>query len=213
MEKNFNLMFLEYGTAKPGQHFMTVIARENYEKIIIGRIYREYDYETKKAKYKAVDFNGDQIFGDGLDLVAIKDKFKKHGKFLADGIIMTRQNAKLNEKQQSSSKVERSDAVKKIRQKSSQTKTKEVVKPIPNEKPNPELKDNVKSDRSKDLENIREHNTSEENVQEKEGPAPDSQVQDKRNLEQNDEVSEREAELDDIREQNEDREQDMELDR
>lgn len=78
-------VFIEYSSAKKGQHFMTVVQTLDHDRVIIGRIYREYQPETEKTRYIACDFTGKEIFDNTYDLNELKNKFKKSGRFLAEG--------------------------------------------------------------------------------------------------------------------------------
>ena len=44
-----------------GQHFMTAVQTVDHQRIIIGRIFREYNPEIKKTYYHAYDFDGNQF--------------------------------------------------------------------------------------------------------------------------------------------------------
>lgn len=218
MTKKSKTIFIEYSSANKGQHFMTVVQTENHNRTIIGRIFREYDTATKKTKYLATDFAGNRVFVDDKDLSTLKRHFIESGKSLAQAVLAIPRVPKQNERQIFPPKVERSNTIKQTREKkTSKEKTKEVVIPKSNEKPNanPQNKELKveKTEREKDLENFRGKNTTKENTQEKEERNPEIQnVDDQKSTEPNDERSERESELDDIREQNEDREQDVEID-
>jgi hypothetical protein len=202
--KKGKTVFVEYSSANKGQHFMTVVQTIDHKRIIIGRIFREYDQETKKAKYLATDFAGIQVFADDKDLYSLKKHFIENGKNLAEASRLAPRSFARKEKQSFPLKVERNDAVKKTREKKS-TKEKTKVE----EKQNPHSQEK-NSERNKDLEHIRDKGQSKENVQEKE--EPEIQDQDEQSNEQENEVSDRENELDDIREEDDDREQEMELD-
>src|ERR1039457_2924670 len=116
--KTGKTVFIEYSTNRPGQHFMTVVQTVDHERIIIGRIYRDYNPETKKTYYKAYDFEGNQIFGDDQDISELKNKFKKSGKFLSDMVIgIRRANLKVNYKPQINHNPVRVNDIKSIRDK------------------------------------------------------------------------------------------------
>jgi hypothetical protein len=205
--KTGKTVFVEYSSANKGQHFMTVVQTIDHKRIIIGRIFREYNQETKKAKYRATDFAGNQVFADDKDLYSLKKHFIENGKNLADMSRMAQRSNVRKEKQSFPPKVERNDAVKKTRVKKT-TKEKTKVE----EKQNPNSKE-INSERNKDLEQVREKGQSKENNQEKEEPEPENQIQDEQSNEQENEISDRENELDEIREEDNDREQEMEIDR
>ena len=205
-------VFIEYSTANKGQHFMTVVQNLNHERIIIGRIYREYDQEDKKYKYRATDFEGGQIFAGYKDLYAIKKQFVEHGESLAQMIPNPRAYAKQNKPFTISPKTERKDELKNIREKKTEKeKTKEVAKQNPDAKTNPNQKekeeDSKNTEKYKDTEQGKEKIDSRENMQETAESNSEEQIQEEP---EDIQTSEREAELEDIREQNEDREEELE---
>jgi hypothetical protein len=75
-------VFIEYSSAKAGQHFMTVMQTVDGKRRIIGRIYRVYDKENKRTTYTAIDWSGTPIFQDYNDLPTLKKQFIKYGKNL-----------------------------------------------------------------------------------------------------------------------------------
>ena len=75
-------VFIEYSSAKAGQHFMTVMITVDGKRRVIGRIYRVYDKENKKMTYAARDWAGAPIFQDIKDLPTLKKQFIEHGKNL-----------------------------------------------------------------------------------------------------------------------------------
>jgi len=80
--KKGKTVFIEYSSAKKGQHFLTVIQITDGKRKIIGRVYRVYDKENKKTNYIATDWAGNQIFTDTHDLPSIKKKYIESGKYL-----------------------------------------------------------------------------------------------------------------------------------
>ena len=86
-------VFIEYSSARKGQHFMTVVQTINHERVIIGRIFREYNPEIKRSYYQAYDFAGNQVFVNCFDISELKNKFKKSGKSLAEMSLATRKMA------------------------------------------------------------------------------------------------------------------------
>lgn len=77
------IVFIEYSSNKPGQHFMTVMKNVDGKRRIIGRIFREYDPENKKTVYTARDWAGNPVFQDIPDLTSLKKSFIEHSKTLA----------------------------------------------------------------------------------------------------------------------------------
>lgn len=209
--KNGKTVFVEYSTANKGQHFMTIVQTMDHRRIIIGRIYRDYDKETKKTNYIATDFDGNKVFVDEKDLYAIKKKFIEHGQNLAQMIPNPGAYAKQNKPFVFTQKAERNNELKNVREKKSEKeKTKEVSKQNPNAKTNENQKEKEKdlknTEKYKDTEKSKEVNNSKENSQEQETAESNSeaQVQEVPDIE-----SERMEELDDLREQGEDLEQEI----
>ncbi|HNY02870.1 MAG TPA: hypothetical protein PKG48_09800, partial [Bacteroidales bacterium] len=56
-------IFIEYESYGKDRHFMTVLQTLGFRKVVVGRIFKEYDHTSKTSTYRAVDFNGDEIFG------------------------------------------------------------------------------------------------------------------------------------------------------
>ena len=184
-------VFVEYSTADKGQHFMTVVQNKDHHRIIIGRIYREYDKENKKYTYYAADFANNQVFADYKDLYAIKKQFIEHGDSLAYAVPVNPNRTRQSERLIPSQKDERTTDLKGIRdKKSSKEKTKDVAKTNPDAKTNEDQKE-----KEQDLRNTKEY-TNTEQVQE--------------NQEQ-DIASERMDELEELRVQGDEKEQEMEI--
>lgn len=207
--KKGKTVFIEYSSSAKGQHFITVVQNVDHKRIIIGRIFREYDSEAKKSKYRATDFAGNQVFVDYKDLYAIKKQFIEHGQSLAQNVQLNANHVKQLGKIVSSQKAERSNELKNAREKkSTKEKTKEVSKTNPKAQTNPEQKE-----KEQDAKNPVKYKDNEqdakENEQKLETTESEKQMQEETG---NIEMSEREAELNQIREDNEDKEQDMEID-
>ena len=210
-------VFIEYSSSEPGQHVMTVVQTQDHKRIIIGRIYREYDKETKKSKYHAKDFAGNQVFADITDLYALKKGFIENGKNLADMAKMSQQKKmKQPEKPVNSlQKAERTSAVKNIREKKfTKDKTKNITQNKPNEKAQntriEKEQDAKNTEKYKDVEQGKEQNNSNGNVPEQETAELNAENTIQEEPIEN-EKSEREMELEEIRESNEEREQDQDL--
>jgi len=208
-------VFVEYSSHKPGQHFMTVMQTKDHKRIIIGRIYRAYDSETKKTKYIATDVVGNQIFGDINDLSELKKNYIENGERLAGLAPVMLNKGKLNEQRPYPQEDERYDEMKTIREKkSAKVKVQEISKPITITKTDSKLKDRVLDSEKRQI------NTSKEQI--REGNNPGNQVSEKTDLEsekhipseqkdnsQTIEKSEREMELEQIREHDNDKEQEI----
>jgi hypothetical protein len=208
-------VFIEYSTAKKGQHFMTVVQTMNHERVIVGRIYRDYNPETKKTYYRAYDFAGNQVFVNCFDISELKNKFKRSGKFLAEVSLATRKQARqVNIKLPNDQKVSRINDIKTIRDKKAgkeKEKTKDQQKDKVSEKTKlnqMEKEQDAKNPAQfKDLANIIDKEMDNDRSHEK---SESSSNQEDQSLEE--EKSEREIELEEIRADNEDRDQDREID-
>ena len=184
-------VFVEYSTAEKGQHFMTVVQNKDHLRIIIGRIYREYDKENKKYEYYATDFANNQVFADYKDLYAIKKQFIEHGDSLAYAVPVNPNRSRQSERLISPQRDERTTDLKGIRdKKSSKEKSKEASKQNPDAKINADQKE-----KEYDEPNT-ERNTDSDRVQEDQ---------------EQDIASERMEELEELRDQGDDREQEMEI--
>jgi len=191
--KKSKTVFVEYSTADKGQHFMTVVQNKDHHRIIIGRIYREYDKENKKYEYYAADYANNQVFADYKDLNAIKKQFIEHGDSLAYAVPVNPNRSRQSERLISSQKDERTADLKGIRdKKSTKDKTKEVSKQNPDTKTNEDKKEKDQDERNA------ERYTDSERVQEDQ---------------EQDITSERMEELEELRDQGDDREQEIEVDR
>jgi hypothetical protein len=213
-------VFIEYSTAEKGQHFMTVVQTMNHKRVIIGRIYRDYNPETKKTYYRAYDFQGTQIFGNGFDITELKNKFKKNGKFMADMSIATRNQARqASIKIPNEQKTSRVNDINSIRDKKA-GKEKENPKDKEKEKANEKTKlnqmekeqDAKNATQYKDLANIIDKEMENGRSQEKSESNPNPEDANQENQPIEEEKSERDMELEEIRADNEDRDQDLEID-
>jgi hypothetical protein len=211
--KRSKTVFIEYSSSEKGQHFMTVVQNVDHKRIIIGRIYRDYDKENKKSTYRATDFAGGPMFFDTQkDLYALKQKFIEHGHSLAMSVP---QIQRPTEKPVYTPKAERANAIKNIREKkTSKEKTKEVLKTNPKSKTNNDQKEKEQDSKNpvkyKGAEQGKDENS--QNANEKELETTESNSENTTPEEPEYIDMSREDELNQIREDNEDREQDMEID-
>ncbi|MFA6922890.1 MAG: hypothetical protein WC223_01430 [Bacteroidales bacterium] len=146
------LRFLEFGRNAKGQHFISVLYWSNGEQILIGRIHREYNNETRKVEYWARDAKDMPIFVVAKDLEAIKRKFRQYGRDLAEPDRIPGEYT-LNKQ------IERENKLKAIRDKNNiQAKKQEVSKPVsPTSEVKPEeVQTSEKSAREKELESLRD---------------------------------------------------------
>jgi hypothetical protein len=184
-------VFVEYSTAEKDQHFMTVSQNKDHQRVIIGRIYREYDKEAKKYKYYATDYASNQIFTDYKDLYAIKKQFIEHGDSLAMSVPVHPNRSRPTERLISTQKPERANELKGIREKkSSKEKTKDVAKANPDAKINENQKEKEQDSRNT------EQYSDKEQIQEDQ---------------EQDIATERMDELEELRDQSDDREQELEI--
>jgi|GEM_PF-1438920 len=217
-------VFIEYSSARKGQHFMTVVQTLNHDRVIIGRIYREYNPETQKSKYMACDFTGKQIFFDTPDLNELKNKFKKTGKFLAEGTRATQKMAlqkmaiQKKEKFPYSQNALRTHDIKAIREKKfdrGKGITKTPEKQNPSEKTKliqmEKEQDAKNSIKYQAVANMKAGNNPNEKSpdQVKAGSNSENTNIEDQNKEPEIEKSDREMELEEIRADNDDKEQDI----
>lgn len=219
---NSKTVFIEYSSARKGQHFITVVQTIDHERVIVGRIFRDYNPEIKKTYYQAYDFNGDQIFGNGCDISELKNKFKKSGKFMGDIVLATRRAARQeNVRFPNNHKTNRIHDIKSIRDNKT-NKEKEIRKDPEKEKTSEKTR-LTQIEKEQDAKNHIQHRDLAHLIEEdkpidmpKEKGEPSTKVenpnQEEQSLETEDEKSERELELEQIRADNEDREQDLEID-
>jgi len=207
--KKSKTVFIEYSSSAKGQHFITVMQNTDGQRQIIGRIFREYDEENKKPRYRAEDWAGNAVFVDIKELPELKKKFIEHGKNLAMIIPKNpvRQMHKDREGYPFSKNNQRGKEIKQIREKkTTKDKSKEVLKTNPDQKEKEQ--DSKNPTKYKDTEQGREV-APKENVQE---PAESNSEKSIQEEPEDIRTSEREAELDQIRDDGEDREQEMEID-
>jgi hypothetical protein len=213
MKTKAKLLFIEYGSYNKAQHFITVVVIMNHQRIIIGRIFKEFNNQTKKYEYYSTDALGNRVFADYKELHAIKKQFKEHHETLAMALQTMPKQTKQVGAIPFHHKAKRANEVKNIREKKTdKEKTKEVLKNKISEKRTLDqmerVQDSKNTEKYKDVEHNKDENISKENVQETaESNSSEEQIQG--NPEQ-DIASERMEELEDIRDQGEDLEQEME---
>lgn len=79
------IVFVEYAYAAPGQHHISVMNRVGKKKLVIARIFREWDQEAKKYKYTTKDREGNEIYEPTYDLFKLKKQFISNEKNLEAG--------------------------------------------------------------------------------------------------------------------------------
>ncbi len=214
--------FVEYPKSAEGQYSIKVEYKlTNNEEgkvqrkwIAIGYISKRYIKEENKYIYSATDAIGNPVFPETKDLYALKDQFKTSGKQLAENAQLARLTriGKTNkvEKTVNPQKEQRSSDLKSLRDKKDEKhKTKEVLKQdqkTKNERTEKEL-DEKDTEKYKDTKQSAKEATSKEPNDKDIKPEAENTTQQEEDI-----VSDRMDELEDIREQDNDIEQDMELD-
>lgn len=152
--KKGKTVFVEYSSSEKGQHFMTVIQNVDHNRIIIGRIFRDYNSDNKKTQYRAVDWAGNQVFIDTKDISTLKKKFIENGKTMAMTIPKNPIRQVQNGRMPSPDKPYRLHELKRIREPKTEKKIKGQKLENPDkkekqgnekEKPIPELNDRDKN--------------------------------------------------------------------
>lgn len=203
--KEGKTVFIEYSTAEKGQHFMTVVQTMDHKRQIIGRIYREYDKEKGKSIYTANDWEGNPIFKDTHDLTSLKKKFIENGKTMAIAIPKVPHEPK--HERHFFEKTGRFNELKKTREVKSPARNIEkgkdqIGKALKSEKDvklDSRHASLVRDERERDVEQIRNSHQQ---------PEAEKEQTDRETSEKSD----REMELDQIRDDNEGRDQDLEMD-
>lgn len=230
--KTNKTVFIEYSTARKNQHFMTVVQVVDGKRIIIGRIFREYDAEKKKTFYTAKAWEGSDIFFDTHELTALKKKFIEHGKGLAmaipkDTVSKDRKDFPLNSEKTSrkpaKEKTGREKELNQVRQKNAPVteKEQEIQKEINRESEQGYEKtgktfSKEKSGREEELRQIREHDApeTEKDLETQEEISQENEQQNNQETDtSNDEQSEREQEIEDIRDRDDDQGRDHDMER
>ena len=213
MKRKFNVLFLEYTYFDRGEHCITVIVKNDRQRIIVGRIFKEFNDQTKKYEYYSTDALGNRVFVDHKELHAIKKQFKEHGETMAMALQAIPKQGKQAGAMPFHHKAKRANEVKNIRaKKNEKEKTKEVLKSKISEKRTlnqmERVQDSKNTEKFKDAEPNKDVNNSKENVNLE---TAESKSEDQKQEEQvQDIASERMEELEDLRDQGEDMEQEME---
>jgi hypothetical protein len=231
-----NSKFTEYNNTRGGRYFIKAERKDHGQWVTIGYIFRSYNNETKKTTYRATDFGGNQVFVDYKDLSAIKKQFIEHGQTLAQSVPVNVNKEKLQEKIMIVPKAERNNELKNIREKkASKEKTKKISKENSKVKKSPDQKEkeqDVKNtEKYKDAGHSKDGNNSKENMPDKNILSEEGQgknTSSDKSLEdyvaegryeefvklEEEAIAEsaREFELDQLRKDNDDREQEQEMD-
>jgi len=202
--------FTEYDTTPRGRYFIKAERNYGNQWITIGYIHREYDAVNKKYIYKGKDIEGGPIFADIKDIYTLKKKFIEHGQTLAMVIPKKPNRQAQKDKEPYHGKSNRANEIKNIREKkSSKEKTKEVRTPDSKEKEQ-DSKNPTKFKETGQNKDGKNQNLK-ENEQETTKSGPDKATQDApKDNEPDVEKSDRDIELEQIREDNDDREQEQE---
>jgi hypothetical protein len=198
--QNSKTVFIEYSNYSAGQHYMTIIQNENNKRIIIGRIYRNYDKENHKYTYNAKDFDGNTIFSDTKELHVLKSKFKEHGPILAMNAMQVYHHHRQPEKTTPFNSKHRKNELDDLRKTpANKSKTKENLTP--------------KEDRKTALKRIENQKDAENERQRGTNTSKETAPKEERETEKDQQTQDREDELEQTREQNEDRDQDLDMER
>ncbi|MFA6089448.1 MAG: hypothetical protein WC755_06295 [Candidatus Woesearchaeota archaeon] len=198
-------VFIEYSTANPGQHFLTVMQNYGYKRVTVARVSLIENKETKEKELVATDFDGKQIFSEIKDLETLKKKFIEQGESLAKESLSRPKKTKQGNFRTYSQKYTREQIIGIHRERfaeKSKDKKQEVSKT--------NKQDLRKIERTKDQEQIKEKDS--EKLQEKEAPELTTQEPIQDEAIEN-EKSEREIELENIRDDKDDDRGDVEIDR
>ncbi|MCX6232939.1 MAG: hypothetical protein NTZ33_15525 [Bacteroidetes bacterium] len=222
---NNETRFIEYPQAANGQYSIKIEQKvENKtedhirkEWIPIGFISKWFNKEENKYIYSATDSLGNPIFTDCKELYALKKEFRNNGKDLA-GISQMARIAGINKKQninksEVSATSGRNQDIKKLRDKKDEnSKHLADLKQVQKAK-------NVKTEKEMDAKNTevtKDNQLNKVNIQSKEQNPDDSKPDADNAVHENQEqdiASNRMDELAEIREQGNDMEQDIEMDR
>ena len=207
--KEGQTVFVEYSTAEKNQHMMTVMYTLDHKRVINGRIFKDYDREKGKTSYRAVDWEGNNIFLDTHDLPSLKKKFVENGKTLAMNVPKTMKPA--YQKDSSKLKNNRQDELKNTR--SNKGRSKAVEKNNTRTAQKPELEKQTKGQPQSPSHEPRERD---QQLNEIRHPDYHNEIENE-SEERSAEMSERDMELEDIRdhdtefERDEDQQVDMDL--
>lgn len=207
---NDKTVFMKYSSYRKGQHFITVIQRLENEKFVIGRIYRIYNEHTLKYEYMATNADGNQIFNKTEKLFELEKKFIENGKNLATEE-KSRLDKIINLAKKKETEKEKDRQIRDLRvQKATKEKTKETTKENFRDKRERKFilqkiengKDAQNNSQIKDSKEKTELHTQKEQDQNQEIQPleSDDNAQTQENTYE-DVYSAREAELDEIREQ------------
>lgn len=187
--KKGKTVFIDFSLTEKGQHFKTVVQEyDDHHRITIGRIYLEFDKKSKKCRFSATDFDNNPIFEDYEDLYTIRKMFIKHGESLAMSVPVNPNRAGKSERLAWFQKDERTADLKGVRDRKSSEKVKNTSKQNPETKVTEEQKEKEQDERNT------ERYTDEERDQMEE---------------EQDVTAERMEELEELRDQGDDREQEM----
>ena len=227
MKRKFNVLFLEYTYFDRGEHCITVIVKHDRQRIIVGRIFKEFNNQTKKYEYYSTDALGNRVFVDYKELNKIKKQFRKHSETMAMALQAMPKQTKQAGAMPFHHKAKRAKEVKDIREKkTNKEKTKEVLKSKISEKRTlnqmERVQDSKNTEKYKDAELKMGKDDTTEKMKSKSSLSEEERGQlaeegqlyeaEQRTEAVEIEKSAREIELDQIREDKEDREQEQEID-
>lgn len=199
--------FIEYPQASAGQYSIKIeqkVVDKSDEQAVkkwlaIGYISKSFNKEENKYIYTATDSAGNPIFQDIKELHVLKQEFRNNGKQLAQNAQIVHL-AKINQLNKTETKgiPQRNSDIKKLREtKDEKFKKQEVLKQEQKAK-------YTKIENEMDTKNTQKNKDNKQDNSEK--------ISEEQNRE-SDTASSRMDELNEIREQNNDKEQDLEIDR
>ncbi len=202
--------FIEYPQASAGQYSIKIeqkVEDKSEEQLVkkwlaIGYISKSFNKEDNKYIYSATDFLGAQIYADINDLHLLKKEFRNNGKQLAELAQMARlaKITQLKKTEQKATPLRNSD-IKKLRETKDEKLKKQEV-----------LKQEQKAKYTK-IENEMDTKNTQKNKDNKQDNSEKLSEEQNQENQESDTASSRMDELNEIREQNNDKEQDLEMDR
>lgn len=215
---NSKTVFVEYSYARKGQHFMTVVQNLDLRRVIIGRIYRDYDPSTKRSTYRAYDYEGNQVFDPTASIEDLKTRFKKSGRYMAEGVIASRQVANQQHVrfpyEQPGIRIKDIKRIREIQMEKNKEKRKEVRNQRNAEKNQNKQIEKVLDEKNQTVKKDNpvkvEENPKQGEVEKREVNAEELK-QEERNVQNESTQSEREMEIEAIRGNQEERDQDREI--
>lgn len=214
--------FIEYPQASAGQYSIKIEQKtedKSEEQVVkkwlaIGYINKSFSKEENKYTYTATDSIGNQIYANLKDLHILKKEFRNNGKQLAEIAQMTRL-AKINQLKKPEQKAtpQRNSDIKKLRENKDEKLRKQEVLKLEQKAKYTKIEnemDTKNTQKNKDNKQDKSEKLSEEHNQENTKPDSKESVQENQ---ESDSASSRMDELNEIRQQGNEMEHDIEMDR